>query len=213
LLVTNEMSETHAPRPQLVPPDRRASLRLPGSAVPWLTALSARSAELKLLDISDGGALIETPTRWKPGDRESFLLQGDGSVRIAGRVLRAEVTRLTPGVHYRSAIQFAAPVSLRALLVNAKYAQSGAALSEVTCIRKLVGRLAGVQAIRISSSLSPERGTESVYFEVPTSLHGERRVMQVFLAPHQLLTPEEFVQLKTLALVASGLPDLAVTLR
>jgi hypothetical protein len=35
--------------------------------------------------------------------------------------------------------------------------------------------------------------------------------MQVSLEPNQLLTPEEFVQLKVLAVVASGLPDLALT--
>jgi hypothetical protein len=224
------MSASHSRKPlELTPSDRRAFPRIPGSAVPGLTALTARSPELYLLDISDGGALIETPARLKPGEREVFLLQGDSSIRIAGKVLRAEVTRLTPwSVHYRSAIQFAAPVALHTLVMNTKASSLGGELSQSPLVThdsielqpsplsnrfpSFIRRLSSVRAFRISSSLITHLGTESVYFEVPSSSHGERRLLQIFFSPHQPLKSEEFVELKRLASVAAGLPDIEMTL-
>jgi len=208
--------------------DRRAFPRFPGSAIPGLVAVTGRSA-LNLLDISDGGALIETPTYSKPGERESFFLQGDSSVRVAGHVLRAEVTRLKPCVHYRSAIQFLEPVPVRALIANGNYrptagsvplqlnvehrpidAHAHAELSKR--FNALVRRIPCVHAIRISS-LTAAMGNDSVNFTIPNSFYGQRRVLQIFCAPDRSLTSEQFAQLKMLAVTASGLPDVEIRLR
>src|SRR4051812_49002660 len=95
--------------------DRRAHPRIPGSSLPWLTAFTARAPSLDLLDISSGGALISTPTRCKPGERELFVLRGETLVKVVGWVIRSEVTRLQPSLAFRSAIKFASPVSLGTL--------------------------------------------------------------------------------------------------
>jgi PilZ domain len=200
--------------------DRRAFQRLPKSAIPGLTALSPRSPSLNLVDISEGGLLIETPNQWKPGEHEPFLLQGGSSVMVAGCVLRVEVVSLTPSLSYRSAIQFISPVALSALTGSGAAASDGSRMVEPAPAGELSDRFArmvrtfpGVEAIRISSSLITMPGTESMYFDIPNSAFGERRLLQVFLSPSARLTSAEFVKLKNLALVASGLPNVESSLR
>jgi hypothetical protein len=75
---------------------------------------------------------------------------------------------------------------------------------------RLVYGLSGVQAARVSSSVMVRPGTESVHFAVPDSSHGDQRVLQVFFVPMTSPTPEQFVQLRHLAVLASGLPDIDV---
>ena len=200
--------------------DRRAFRRLPKSAFPGLTAQSPRSPSLNLVDISEGGLLIETPNQWKPGEREPFLLQGGSSVTVAGRVLRVEVVSLTPSLSYRSAIQFMSRVALSALTCSGAAVSDGNTMVEPAPSRELSDRFArmvrkfpSVQAIRISSSLITRPGIESVYFDVPNSAFGERRLLQVFLAPDARVTSAEFIKLKNLALIASGLPNVESSLR
>src|SRR4051812_12336198 len=98
--------------------DRRASRRIPGSALPWLTAFTNRTATLDLLDISSGGALIASPSCLKPGEREVLILQGEQLMKVVGWVVRTEVTRLAPSIMFRSALRFAEPLSLPALASN-----------------------------------------------------------------------------------------------
>jgi hypothetical protein len=68
--------------------------------------------------------------------------------------------------------------------------------------------LVDVLAVRVSSSIVTQAGKESVYFAVPDSSHGDRRVLQVFFASLTLPSVEQFVQMRHLAMLASGLPDL-----
>src|SRR4029453_15529033 len=97
------------------PSDRRAFRRIPGIEMPWLSART-HSSGLTLLDISEGGALIETPTRWKPGDREAIKLHGESSIPVAGYVLRVEVARIPPNLCFRSAVRFNEPIVLANLI-------------------------------------------------------------------------------------------------
>jgi hypothetical protein len=187
--------------------DRREFRRIPGSALSWLTAFTARSPVLELLDVSDGGALIETPTRWQPGEREVFVLQGNRSVRVAAWVLRAEVTRLSPTLLYRSAIRFAAPLPLSSLgRTDAGLVMDTSREVREEFLRVVLG-LSGVQTVRISASVTTQRGAEPVHFTVPNSEHGDQRLLQIFFAPSMTPTAEQFDQLRHLAVLASGLPD------
>jgi hypothetical protein len=207
-------------------PDRRAFPRIPASALPGLTAFAARCPELLLLDISEGGALIETPVRWTPGQREVFVLRGDSAVRVVGWIVRAEIARLTPFMSYRSAVRFGAPVTLRALGCSEGFA--GSDLPEGIPVEstqrlfsdappelrqeftRLVRGLPSVRAVRVSYSLRAQQGTESVHFAVPKSSYGDRRMLQVFFHPETSPTADEFTQLRYLAVLASGLPDIDI---
>jgi hypothetical protein len=211
------MSPSRRPSPELTDLERRASRRIAGSSIPWLTAASARVEQVHLLDISDGGALIETPASLRPGERDSFILRGDNTVRVGAEIIRAEVTRISPSVSYRSAIRFSAPVQLGALIgdtfVSAPLVIAPQAAPLLS--RRFVGlvkRLSGVRAVRLSSSLTVESDIDSVLFEVPDSDHGKQRLLQVFFDAGYPPSPEAFIRLKTLALVASGMPDVHITL-
>jgi hypothetical protein len=205
--------------------DRRASRRIPGSALPWLTAFTTRAPALDLLDISSGGALIASPSCLKPGEREVLILQGEQLVKVVGWVVRTEVTQLAPSLTFRSAIRFAEPVSLPTLASSA--ASSKCDLTEPARptsaepivlthpsrelreeFIRLVRELADVMAVRVSPSLITHPQKESVYFAVPDSSHGERRLLQVCFASGTLPSVDQFVQMRHLAVLASGLPDL-----
>lgn len=178
-----------------------------GSSLPWLTAFTLRCPSLELLDVSDGGALVEATTCLKPGDREVFILRGDNSVKVAGWVVRAEVMRLKPALSYRSGVRFAEPVNLNTLRVV-----SDASIELRKEFVRLARGLPGVHSIRVSSELIRRSRTEPVHFAVPNSLHGDRRVFQVFFAAGSSPTTEQFIRLKHLAVLASGLPDLDIVL-
>jgi hypothetical protein len=211
------MSSSRRSSSELAALERRASRRIAGASIPWLTAASARVEQVILLDISDSGALIETPASLRPGERDSFVLRGDNTVRVGAEIIRAEVTRISPSVSYRSAIRFSAPVQLGALIGDTLVSAPRVITPQAAPLLSkrfvgLVKRLSGVRAVRLSSSLAVESDIDSVFFEVPDSDHGTQRLLQVFFDSDHPPSPEAFVRLKTLALVASGIPDVHITL-
>ncbi len=89
--------------------DRRRSLRLPAREVRWSAARLRPGRDVALVDIGDGGALVETPARLFPGTRVVLqLVAPGGAVSVRGRVVRCEVAALDPaqGVRYRGAVSF-----------------------------------------------------------------------------------------------------------
>jgi hypothetical protein len=201
--------------------DRRAFSRFPGPAVPWLTVSTARSSAAEILDISDAGALIELPTRLKPGEREVVLLTGRDTIKVVGWAERVEITRLAPAVSYRTAFRFACPVELGELGSVPEIDRSEPATVEPRMLtgasRELVERfarwvreLSGVHALRVASASASHPGTEPVYFTVPASSFGNGRKLQVFFNSGAVPSAEEFAQLRRLAQLASDLPDLDI---
>ncbi len=207
--------------------DRRAFLRIPGPELPWLTACTARSSIAAILDISDAGALIETPIRVKPGEREVVLLSGRDTIKVVGWAERVEITRLAPSLSYRTAFRFAAPVALgglgsvpRATAPRADAHSDPAPPLLTGESRELVERfaswvraLSGVHALHVASAAVSHPGMEAVYFAVPTSGYGEGRKLQVFFASGAVPSADEFAQLRRLAAFASDLPDVEIALR
>jgi hypothetical protein len=180
---------------------------------------------LDLLDISSGGALIASPTCLKPGEREVLILQGEQLVKVVGWVVRTEVTQLVPSLTFRSAIRFAEPVSLPTLASSSVLSKSvltesarPASAGPIVLAHpsrelreefaRIVRGLPDVMAVRVAPSIITQAGKESVYFAVPDSSHGERRLLQVFFASGTLPSAEQFVRMRHLAVLASGLPDL-----
>jgi hypothetical protein len=76
--------------------DRRVFPRFPGASLPSLSVLTGRSTNVAVIDISDGGVLIETPVRVTPGEREMVVLDANATIKKAGSVERVEIIRLIP---------------------------------------------------------------------------------------------------------------------
>jgi hypothetical protein len=95
--------------------DRRAHRRVPQYVTPWSAAALVRPGrEAVLIDISEGGALIETRAAVLPGSSIYLHLVAQGTrVGLRGRAARCHVAAITEedGIRYRAAIVFAARLS------------------------------------------------------------------------------------------------------
>jgi hypothetical protein len=86
--------------------ERRHAVRVPPEVTPWHPiALLRPGQEVTLINVSCGGALLESGSRIKPGARTELHLSGPLRRSIAGRVDRCRVTSLEP-LRYEAAIVF-----------------------------------------------------------------------------------------------------------
>jgi hypothetical protein len=72
--------------------------------------------EVVVVDLSNGGALVEGPWRFRPGARcEVHIGGGETSVSVRARIVRCYVARLDwqSPVRYRTALAFERPLALR----------------------------------------------------------------------------------------------------
>ncbi len=95
--------------------ERRAFPRRPASELTFLKSVRLLAGpEVRLVDVSRGGALLESDTPLPPGTRICLrLVTTDTTLLIDGRVLRSRVSCLQPGlVRYKSAVQFDEEVAL-----------------------------------------------------------------------------------------------------
>ena len=91
------------------PPDRRGMRRLEAFEEHRIVSACVRPGHrARLIDVSAGGALIETSHRLLPGAPVELQVEtGTDRARIRGQVLRCAVVRLRPTwVCYRGAIVF-----------------------------------------------------------------------------------------------------------
>ncbi len=99
-------------------PDRRRAIRKNRAELSWLCGLRLRPGlDVALVNLSAGGALVETPTRLRPGGRTVLRLTGAaGSWTVSGCVLRSWVAAIEPehGVVYRGALVFDEALDLSA---------------------------------------------------------------------------------------------------
>jgi hypothetical protein len=202
--------------------DRRAYRRIGGSAVPWLSACTARSTRANILDISDGGIRIETSVPVRPGERQLVLLTGTGTIKVVGWAERVEISRLTPAVSYRAALRFAKPVTVSALgwapeldgpspievVSSSSLPTAEDSRTVENTLECCLRGVSGVHAVRVSALVAQLPGTEPVHFAVPASSHGNKRMLQVFFTIGALPTRAELARLRQFADRASMLPDL-----
>ena len=96
--------------------ERRRHPRRLAADLTWLRAVQLRPGlEALLVDISPGGALVETATRLRPGMKTVLRLSTtDGELRAPGEFVRAWVTAILPdrGPIYRGAVRFDLPMDL-----------------------------------------------------------------------------------------------------
>jgi len=95
--------------------ERRASPRLPPSAIPSLKGVKlVAGPEVRLVNISRGGALIESEARLSPGSNLCLrLVTAESVYLLKGQVLRSKVASLAgAGLRYQSAVSFVEEFSI-----------------------------------------------------------------------------------------------------
>ncbi len=94
--------------------DRRRWPRVNPSDLPFLKGVAFnQGSPVHVIDISQGGMLLETDVRLRPQMRILFkIATNEGVFKIAGNVLRSEITSLKGGPRYQSAIVFEHPFHL-----------------------------------------------------------------------------------------------------
>ena len=94
--------------------DRRSSPRRSRETFPNLVGVTVESEEAKIVNLSDGGILLECGVRLNPGTEHLLEIHKLNEVlRVRGRVLRCEVARISGGkLHYRIALAFSTPTGL-----------------------------------------------------------------------------------------------------
>ena len=99
--------------------DRRAYPRLTPRELQWLRETRLKYGPgVRLIDVSAGGALVETHRPLRPESQLMLELIGRRSETIvASQVLRCYVAALTGGVLYRGACAFTRPLDMPELLV------------------------------------------------------------------------------------------------
>jgi len=86
--------------------DRRGTVRVGPEETPWRRlALLRPGQEVVLLDLSAGGALVESHARMNPGTRTELQLFGAQRRHVRGQIGRCRVSHLDP-VRYEGAIVF-----------------------------------------------------------------------------------------------------------
>ena len=88
--------------------ERRREERMDGAGLP---AVLRPGAPVVLLNVSAGGALVDSVTPLRPGARVRMQIDADSEpVTVGARVLRCQVTTIcVSGVGYTGALQFDAP--------------------------------------------------------------------------------------------------------
>lgn len=95
-------------------PDRRRSPRKPAASVPYLKARLVAGPEVRIIDVSKRGILLETETRLMPNSPIAIrFVAADASLVLKGCVVRSSIAQLT-GVElrYRTAVAFEEDIRL-----------------------------------------------------------------------------------------------------
>ncbi|HET7695226.1 MAG TPA: PilZ domain-containing protein [Vicinamibacterales bacterium] len=90
------------------PSDRRVHPRLTLSDLDWLNTIRLKYGPVvSLIDLSSGGAQIETTSRLNPGAPVVVQISGSGGeIAVPSTVVRSQVSRVAPYMMYRSALSF-----------------------------------------------------------------------------------------------------------
>lgn len=110
--------------------NRREHVRVRPDESNRLTATLASGADIRLIDLSRGGAQFECDRRFLPNATVSLrLLTSDGQVLVTGRVVRSRIVRLVSGgLGYLVGVAFSKPLDNR---VEAVAAQGAAPIARV----------------------------------------------------------------------------------
>jgi hypothetical protein len=94
--------------------DRRTHPRLAPSELAWIREVRLKyGPKVSLIDLSTGGALLQTDVRLRPGSDLVIEIVGSRIEAVPFRVLRSELARIsTAGAIYQGACEFKRPLDL-----------------------------------------------------------------------------------------------------
>lgn len=211
--------------------DRRRVRRRSAGELPWLWTVRLPSGtDLNVVDISSEGVLLETTSKITPGTAIDLRVIGqDTNVCVPARMMRTEVAAVGPmGVRYRVAAAFVRSLDIRGLeappvagpvrpmaladlfaRVLREMDQGGDAAALRSSFGQGLRRLLPVQDVQIRETpIIPGKGSESVYFTVP-STSGSQSILQAVFEPECQPTAQEFRLLKAAAGLAAAVLELA----
>jgi hypothetical protein len=206
---------------------RRRAQRWTSADLPWISGVKLSwGLDLRLLNISSTGLLVESGLRLTPGNRTTFQLAGPHKdIVIAARVVRSRVSSVDPlGVRYVSAAQFekafdsltpadAEPAGtnvdarLDEIIARVKEeAAAGASPAELRAeFEAGVHDLVTAREIRIRQTPVVENdGRDSIYFTIPTAGRSPA-ILQVTFEPNYRPCPEEFAALRAASIAAADI--------
>ncbi len=177
---------------------------------------------VKLVDISTQGVLVETTAKIARGTAIELQLIGDGiNVSAAARVTRSEVASVDGlGVRYQIAASFsreleipgieqrlppavAGPSELAELLAHAlRDVDSRSTSARVTFEHGLRRLLSAVDVQIRHSAVVPERASESIYFTIPSAT-ARKPILQAVFEPNRPPSPAQFKLLRAAAALAA----------
>jgi len=206
---------------------KRRPPRLTPVELPWLSGIRLTwGPEMRLLNISRSGLLVESGIRLTPGSKTAFELAGPvKDLIVPARVIRTRVSSVDPlGVTYQAAAAFEQPFD--SLLPGDGSLESP---DPAECLAELVARVeegaargahpvdlrtefeAGIQElvtardVRLREApIAENDGRDSVYFTVPTR-DSSTAVLQATFEPGYQPTADEFDALRAAAVAAADI--------
>jgi CheY-like chemotaxis protein len=208
--------------------ERRVALRKRSGDVSWLSDIKLSSGdELRLINISSTGVLVETGTKLVPGMTTELHLSGPGtSLVIPARFVRSDIARIDGlGVRFHAAAAFTKELDLanprRDVAVPSTRPEELAALFGSVLssghdrpepahdrFAKGLRQLIGARDVRVSAGgMGSAGGRETLYFDVPGD-DRSRRTLQVTFERHRDVTDGEFSVLKAAAWLTAALLEI-----
>ncbi len=131
--------------------DRRTHERRAPSELGWIREVRLKyGPRVSLIDLSTGGALLQTDVRLRPGTDMVIEIVGSRIEAVPIRVLRSQLARISGDTAiYQGACEFKRPFDLekaRAVLAHAD--RGDVALRKLMLLRRQESRLAGDQSAR-----------------------------------------------------------------
>lgn len=211
--------------------DRRRERRRSAGELPWLWSMKLPSgSDVKVVDISSQGVLLETASKITPGTAIDLRVIGqDTNVCVPARMVRTEVASVDAlGVRYRVAAAFVSSLDIRGLDAQRVGASvRPAALADLLArVLRELDEGAGPVAVRSSfeqglrgllpvkdvqildTPFLPGGGAESVYFSIPGTA-GQRSILQAIFERDYQPTAKEFRLLKAAAGLAAVILEFA----
>lgn len=110
------LDEFAPPEADPAPADRRSHARLPPSEFAWIRDVRLKyGPRVEVLDLSPGGALLQTDVPLRPGTNLALEIVGRGVETVPLRVLRCQLAAISEqGAVYRGACEFKRPLDLAA---------------------------------------------------------------------------------------------------
>ena len=210
---------------------RKRAMRWAGWQLPWFSSINLPSCDLRLINISRTGVLVESSARIAPGVTMAFRIFGPGrDLKMPARIVRSDVARVDRlGVRYHAAAVFdyafdtmmpedSEPLDPEAHLDGLvssvlAHAEAGSRPADLRIeFEAGVMKLVTARDVRLRDvPMVENNGCDSVYFSIEGA-NGPAVLQATFEAGYQP-TADEFDALKAATVAASRVVSVTKTAR